>query len=84
MSVVPVSQLSLSRQRKAMSEALNENSWQSMAEIDKQLAGALAQAVEDPEKDMKVLLGELGNIVKLYKGVVLACQDQANDLVADS
>jgi len=82
MSVVPVTQLSLSRQRKAMSDALDDHSWESIAGIDNALSSALDAAVADPEKDMKVLLSELGEILKVYKQVVLSSQAEADELIA--
>jgi len=67
-----------------MSEALEQQSWQSVADIDRKLAGALGDAVDDPNKDMKVLLGELGHILKVYKELVVSCQEQASELVTGS
>lgn len=80
MSVIPESQLLLSRQRKILEDALSIKSWQDIAVIDRELSKALDVATTDSEKNMDVLLKEVKLIVALYRQLVDSCRDEVSNL----
>jgi len=81
--IVPQSQLSLSRSRRTLQKALDNKDWQSVGSLDSLLGDALACAADDPSRDPAVLLSELGQIIKLYRQLVLSCQAEVEQLASN-
>ena len=80
MSVIPFSQLSLSRTRKQLAGALDDDNWESVSSLDKNLIQALNKAAEDPDRDANALINELGHILSVYKELVEGCQQKVGEL----
>ncbi len=83
MSVIPFSQLELSRTRRDLEKALQSGDWQSVGTLDKQLDGMMDSATNDAERDIGSLLNEMGNLLSLYKQMMDACQEQEQQLKSE-
>ena len=80
MSVVPHSQFQLSRQRRQLQTALLQGDWRDIMEREKQLIAGLDEATEDPSRDLDSLLGEMQQVLALYKRMVEQCGSDAEAL----
>jgi hypothetical protein len=70
MTLVPVSQTNLVRARREMEKFFEMGDWQAVRDWDQLLATQLNQAFDDPERDHRMLLGELSKILGLYSEMV--------------
>ena len=77
MTVVAASQLSLMRERRQLSTALENRDWGAVRRLDLNLKEAVATAAEDPHRDMSSLLVELKALASLYRDVLSRCDEDA-------
>lgn len=82
MSVIPSSQLTLSRTRRDLSKAMVKGDWSEVSSLDKQLGEALEKASTDDGRDVGALLSELGHLLGLYKDLMKACDEKTRDLAS--
>lgn len=80
MSIIPSSQLVLSRSRRDITKAVDEGDWLLVSALDKQLGDDLNLAHTDSQRDPAVLLAELSQLLSLYKKIMTRCDTQAREL----
>lgn len=73
MSVVPVSQVELVRERKGFERVISQRSWHQVLDQEKRLIAAVNEASEDSAKDMASLLSEMRTVVALYRDLIDQC-----------
>jgi hypothetical protein len=83
MSVIPFSQLELSRTRRDLEKALHSGDWQSVGTLDKRLEVVMDAAATDVNRDIGSLLGEMGSLINLYKEMMDVCHEQEQQLKLD-
>lgn len=84
MSVIPSSQLALSRTRRDLSKAMAKGDWSEVSTLDKRLAEALEDASADEGRDLGALLSELGNLLGLYKDLMKTCDEKTRHIASAS
>lgn len=84
MSVIPSSQLVLSRNRRDLSKAMAKGDWSEVSILDKQLAEALEVASTDEGRDLGALLSELGHLLGLYKDLMKTCDENTRRIASAS
>lgn len=82
MSVIPSSQLTLSRTRRDLSKAMAKGDWSEVSVLDKQLAEALDVAASDDGRDLGSLLSELGHLLGMYKDLMKTCDENSRRIAA--
>ncbi len=70
MSIIPVSHMALVRARREMEKSYLTDDWHAVKDWDQLLAVQLTQAFDDPQRDHKMLVGELEKILGLYSQMV--------------
>ena len=75
MNLVPVSHLSLVRTRREMEKSFLGADWEAVKDWDQLLAFQLNQAFDDPDRDHKMLVGELEKVLALYSDMVRSLPD---------
>lgn len=83
MSVIPFSQLELSRTRRDLERALQSGDWQSIGSLDKRLDVVMDSAATDTNRDIGSLLGEMSSLLSLYKEMMEVCHEQEQQLKLD-
>ena len=73
MSVVPVSQFELVRERKSFERVIEDRSWHELFDQEKKLITAVNRASEDSEKDLASLLTEMRTVVAVYRDLIDRC-----------
>ena len=73
MSVVPVSQFELVRQRKSFQRFIADQSWHEVLDQESRLIAAVNKASHDSEKDMASLLAEMCTVIGVYRDLIDKC-----------
>jgi N-methylhydantoinase B/oxoprolinase/acetone carboxylase alpha subunit len=72
--VVPASQMVLMRKRKELCQLIQDNKWNEVSEMERELFNDINRAVQDPERSPKELLAELGSVISVYKELSALCK----------
>jgi len=77
MSVVPKTQVSLTRRRRELKALMEQGQWSDVINMETDLFAEMDLAVQDPERSPKALLNELGSVIRVYRELSDLCSSYA-------
>ena len=79
MSVVPVSQFQLVRERKNFERVIAKKSWHQVVDQEQRLIAAVNEAGDDCDKDLASLIAEMRTVISVYRDLIDQCSIRVDD-----